>query len=357
MLKTSIYISVLAILGLGIYFFIIKDNDNPFGNDEAGFTIKDTASIGKIFLASYDGELVTLDRSKDGWIFNGKYKALPATVNTLLTTFATQKALYPVTKNAYDVAIKSLSTNGTKVELYDLKGKKMRVFYVGHLAATNSGTNMLIDGAKTPYVVQTPAFTGDLATRYTTRWRDWRDRTVFNYNADEIKSVSVQYEQNKINSFVISRNGSGYEVKGDPEVTTKLDTLHTTRAALYMGYFKNINCEGIMNGLQGLDTAIMTTQKMSTIDIETTHGTKQHLDVYWMPFNRRSKNQSSKGTDIADQYDADRMFAIMDGSKDTVMIQTNTFRKIFRQAFQFYNKEVAVPNVPHPNNTIFSKKQ
>ena len=356
MLKTSIYISVLVILGLGIYFFIIKDNDNPYGT-EAGFTIKDTASIGKIFLASYDGDLITLERSKQGWTFNGKYKALSPTLDMLLTTLATQKALYPVTKNAYDVAIKSLSTNSTKVELYDLQGKKMRVFYVGHTASTNSGTNMLIDGAKTPYVVQTPAFTGDLSTRYTTRWRDWRDRSVFNYTADEIKSVSVQYEQNKINSFVVSRTATGYEVKGDPEVTTKIDTLHTTRAALYLGYFKNINCEGIMNGLQGLDTAIMTTEKMSAIDIETVNGAKQHLDVYWMPINRRSKNQSGSDVEIPDKYDSDRMFAIMNGGKDTIMIQTNTFRKIFRKAFQFYNKEVAAPNVPHPNNTIYSKKQ
>ena len=358
MAKTSIYIAVLAILGLGIYFFIFRDNDNPFSASEAGFNFKDTAAIGRIFIASNDGDMITVDRTNDGWMLNKKYKAMPSMMNLMLTTLAQQKALYPVTKNAYENVVKSLATFGTKVEVYDRQGKKLSVFYVGHVAINNSGTNMMIEGAKTPYVVQVPAFTGDLSTRYSTNIRDWRDRTVFNIAPDNIKRVSVQYADRPINSFVVSRTPAGYTVTGDPSVTTALDTLHTTRANMYMGYFQNINCEGYMNGLQGLDTAIMTTVKMSSIDIETINGGPQHLDIYWMPINRRSKNLQTSDSDVPDDYDSDRMFAIMNGGKDTVMIQTRTFKKILRRSYEFFQKDQPHPEQQHaPKNVVFKKDQ
>jgi len=358
MIKTLSYLLVLLILGFGIYYFIIRDNSNPFGSSEAGFTIKDTASVGKVFLVTNTGESILLERSNDGWMVNKKYKALPSMMNLMLSTLAEQKALYPVTKAAQENAMKLLSTLGTKVEVYDRSNKKLSVFYVGRGAINNTGTNMIMENAQVPYVVQTPAFTGDLSPRYSVDLRDWRDRTVFNIAPEDIKSVSIQYPGTPINSFVISRVGNSYEVKGDPSVTTELDTLHLTRANLYMSYFRNVNCEGIMNGLQGLDTGIATTKKMSTVDVETIHNGNKHIDVYWMPINRRSKNQQTADQDVPDDYDADRMFAIINGGQDTVMIQTQTFKKIFRKAFEFYQKSAPVPQTqPHKRNVIYSKQQ
>ena len=232
--KTILYLAILLLLGFGIYYFIFSNPGSPYSGSEAGFTIKDTASIGKIFIAGADGESVLLERNDSTWLVNKKYKVLPSTLKMLLTTFTQQGTLYPVTKNAVDNVIKNLSTDGIKVEVYDRAGKKMRVFYVGGASVNNTGTNMLMDGASTPYVVQVPGFVGYITPRYTTRLSDWRDRTIFNIAPEEIKSVSMQYLDLPINSFTITREKDSLIVTADENLMKGLDGQNSRRAKIYM---------------------------------------------------------------------------------------------------------------------------
>jgi len=359
MRKTLLYGVILVLLSFGVYYFLFTGNSNPFSQSEAGFTIKDTASVGRIFLADNDGESILLDRTDSGWILNKQYKALRGSVNLLLTTFVQQAALYPVTKNAYENVVKELSTDGVKVEVYGKDGKKISVFYVGGSAVNNSGTNMMMENAHTPYVVQVQNFVGYLTPRYSTKLRDWRDRTVFNITADEIKNISVQYSGKPLNSFVLTKMDSNYTVTGDPQITKSLSGFNKRRAAVYVKYFTNVNSEGYLNGLAGMDTTIRTAPLQSTIDVEGIHGQHQHVDIYWMALNRRSKNRTVSDPDVPDDYDADRLYAVINNNKDTVMIQQFVFKKIFRKAFEFYQTDDTVAGYvpPHPRNSIMHKNQ
>jgi hypothetical protein len=339
MRKTILYLVIFGLLAFAVYYFLFNNNnDMPYSATEAGFTIKDTAAVGKIYIVSSDGESITLDRTDTGWVVNKQYKALRSTLNLLMETLQMQTALYPVTKNAYENVVKALSTDGIKVEVYDRKGLKISVFYVGGTAVNNTGTNMMMENARTPYVVQVQGFNGYLTPRYSTRLRDWRDRTVFNIPPEELKSISVQYEGKPLKSFVISRDNGKFEVSGDPRITKALDTLNTRKCNLYFKYFTNINCEGYLNGLEDMDKSIKTAPKQSSIDVAGIHGQHQHVDVYWMAINKRSKNRTESNEDVPDDYDADRLYAVTN-YKDTILIQQNTFRKIFRQAADFFQKD------------------
>ncbi len=342
MRKTLIYLAVLAILGAGVYYLLPGNKeDNPFDPAEAGFTIKDTAAIGKIFLAASDGENVLLERTDSGWVVNKQYPALRSTLDMLLTTMMKQVPLYPVTKNAYENALKTMSTHGIKTEVYDRAGKKIRVFYVGGSAVNNTGTNMLMEGASKPYVVETPGFVGYLTPRYATRLRDWRDRTIFNFSADEIQSVSVQYADKPEHSFTVNRDSNdSVIVTTDPKARTA-EGLNKNRGNMYLRFFSRINCEGYLNGLADNDTTIKTAPKHSSIDVVTKKGKVQHVDLYWMALNKRSKNQ--KKSDIGDEpadYDADRMYAVINNYKDTVMVQQLSFHNILRKGREFYGKDI-----------------
>ncbi|MCW3123552.1 MAG: hypothetical protein JWQ38_3044 [Flavipsychrobacter sp.] len=359
MRKTVLYLVILAVLAFGVYYFLFNnDHGGLYPDSEAGFTIKDTGSIGKLFLVNNTGESILVERTDSGWMVNKKYRALPSTLNSVLQTLYAQAALSPVTKNAYENVVKLLSTDGIKVEVYGRDGKKMKVFYVGGASVNNIGTNMMIEGAKTPYVVQVPGFNGYLTPRFTTKVRDWRDRTVFNIAPEEIKSVSLQYADKPINSFVITRENGKLVVKGDPSVTTQMGEMNTRRVDVYMKYFTNVNCEGYLNGLSDMDTTIKTAPKQSSLDIESIHGKRQHIDIYWMAINRRSKNQQTSNAEIPDDYDADRLYAVINDNKDTVMIQHFIFRKIFRKAFEFYQKDGPAPTTPDkemPRNVLMHK--
>ena len=277
--RTVLYLAILAILVTGIYQFMIKsNNDNSYSATEAGFTIKDTGSIGKLYIAAGNGAAILAERTDAGWIVNKQYKALPSTLNLVLTTLATQEALYPVTKNAYENVISNLSTDGTKVEIYGRDGKKIKTIYVGGVAVNNMGTNMLIDGAKMPFVVHVAGFNGYLTSRFSTALKDWRDRTIFNIPPDEIKSISLQYAGKPVNSFVLTRdNDTNLTMTGDVNIIKNLGEFNKRRAKVYLRYFTNVNCEGYLNGLEDMDATLKNAPKQSTIDVTGIHG--QHLQI------------------------------------------------------------------------------
>lgn len=347
MRKTLIYIAVLAALGAAVYFLLPHSgsNENPFDAKEAGFTIKDTGSIGRIFLATADGDNILVERTDSGWIVNKQYRALRSTLEMLLATFTSQQALYPVPKSAYDNVIKTMATHGIKTEVYDRSGKKLKVFYVGGAAGEDGGTNMLMEGAKEPYVVETPGFVGYLTPRYSTKLRDWRDRTVFDVPAEDIKSVSVQYAKRPDESFTVARDAND-SVKVEAPATAKKDKLNSRRANTYMKFFTNINCEGYLNGLEDNDTTFKTAPKHSSIDLITKSGKVQHVDIYWMAVNQRSKNRkaSDMPDEVDDEYDSDRLYAVTNNYKDTIMIQQLTFNNIFRRASEFYTADAPPAN-------------
>lgn len=345
MRKTLIYIVILAALSAGIYFLLPNpDKRNPYTVEEAGFNIKDTGAIGRIFIATPGGDQMLVERTDTGWMVNRQYKALASTLNMLLNTFVKQEPLYPVTKNAYDNAVRVLSTHGIKVEVYDRQGKKMRVFYVGGVAVNNSGTNMLMEGASTPYVVEMPGFVGYLTPHYTARMIDWRDRTVFRLPEEEIASVRVNYTENPAYNFTISRDeNDSLSVKADkPGVIKPGAILNRRRAKAYMGFFGNVNCEGYLNGTAGLDSTISEAPKRGSVTVTTRQGVTSTIDIYWMPANRRSKNQKADDMSAGPQdYDADRMYGVTNGGKDTMLIQQLTFEPLLRKAPEFYAADIA----------------
>ena len=127
-----------------------------------------------------------------------------------------------------------------------------------------------------------------------------------------------------------------------------------------MKYFTNVNCEGYLNGLPDMDTTLKTAPVQSIIDITGIHGQHQHADIYWMAINKRSKNLSNTPDDVPDDYDADRLYAVINNSKDTVMIQQFAFKNIFRKAFEFFQNDVAPSGRPlgpkkPPRNVIMHK--
>lgn len=345
MKKTGLYLIILAILAFGVWYFLIRDKGNPFGNSEAGFNISDTASIGKIFMADNSGRSVLLERTDTGWVVNKQYKVLPAPLQLLLYTLNQQKALYPVTEAAQNNTVKILAGNAIKVEVYDRKANKISVFYVGDEAYKFAGTIMLMEGAKKPFVVKIEDFSGYLKPRYSPNITDWRDRSIFNVKPEEIKTIAVQYPEHPINSFTLTQQNNKVTVTTDAAVM-KSNAYNERRANVYLKFFQNINSEGYVNGADGLDSVIKIMPVKCIIDVTNTKGQNYHAVVHWMPINRRSKNILTPDRYTPDDYDPDRFYAIINNDKDTVMIQNHVFEKIFRNGFEFYQPDGAGDNKP-----------
>jgi len=110
-----------------------------------------------------------------------------------------------------------------------------------------------------------------------------------------------------------------------------------------------------------MDTTLKTAPRQSTIDVTGIHGQHQHADIYWMALNKRSKNMSASSSDVPDDYDSDRLYAVINNGRDTVMIQQFAFRNIFHKAYEFFQKDNVRPAAPVPDsarkrtNVIMSK--
>jgi Domain of unknown function (DUF4340) len=344
MKKNIVYIVLLVFVAFGVWYFMFyKNSDALYETDEAKFTIKDTASIGRIFIASNDGQSVLVERTDSGWILNKKQRALRSTLNMMLNTFLQQEALCPVAKNAQDNAIRQLSTLSTKVEVYDRKGKVITKFYVGGDAPNGTGTIMMTEGAKRPFVVQVRNFVGTLTSRYSSAPLDWRDRTVFNMAADEIAEISIQYSKSPENSFVLTKDGEKITVEA-AAIKGQQKELNEHNAKVYCSYFYNVNCEGYLNGAPRLDSTMRDCPQQSVIELKNRNGKVQRAEIYYMPVNRRSKNLTMADKDVPDDYDADRLIAVINNRADTVMIQRFVFGKIFHKGTDFFLKgDVPLP--------------
>ena len=338
MKKTLLYVLLLGILGAALY--VVFNKNEGFSQNDSDFKIKDTGSIGKIYLASRDGSSILLERTKDGsgWMVNKEYKALQSTVTSLLSTFYQQEGKHPVPQSIHNTIVTSLASNGVKVEVYDRSGKKIREFYVGGETKNLDGSYMLMAGSEKPFVVHIPGFPGYISSRYTTEFLDWRDRSIFLFKKEDISKISVQYPAEPLNSFVAHQNKDGlFTVEADPAIVANRE-VNQRRVDLLFTFFQNIYCEGYVNGTDNLAQVIDTVPKRAIIDLTTVKGEAHHLDIYFMPKNRRSKNLTVE-EEVPYAFDVDKGYGILNNSKDTMLIQYQAFDKIFRQAYEFYEKD------------------
>jgi hypothetical protein len=345
MKKTILYILILVVLGLGVWFAFFKETTNPFGNSDAGFTVTDTAAIGKIFLAHTDGHTITLERKSGGWIMDGKYPVLTSTINGLLATLHNQRAEAPVAKAARNNVIKEMATSSVKTEVYNRDGRQMAVFFVGGENSRTGGTFMLMDGAQTPYVVNVPGFNGYLMAYYPVEWTAWRDRHVFNLKPEEIKSVSVTYPEKPVNSFTISQENGTVAATVD-SAFRHMGSFNEARAKAYLGFFHDMYSEGFMNGVPHMDSILAMLPVRCVVTVQPKQGPAQVLTVYWRPLDKRSKNQLTPLPNAPENYDADRFYGVI--NQDTVTIQRFVFDKVFRSGYEFYSNDVPQPaEQPH----------
>ena len=347
MFKTLLYLAILAVLGFGVWYFLFSEKSGQvFSSSDAGFTIRDTGSIGKIFLApNNSSETITLVRKGDSWVVNGRYPVLQSTLDQLLTTMYFQRAAFPVPPQQRDAMIRGLAGAGIKVEVYNRGSEKMRTFYVGGELNQFAGTVMLIDGSETPYVVQIPGFEGYLTTRYASDIGVWRDRIIFDVPPDQIEQISVHYPRERLNDFTVRQSPDG-------KLSVALDTqlhlatpLNMSRVKSYLTRFSKVYNEGYMNGLLDLDSTVRSMPEKAVIDVRGKGGYHALAHFIFFPIDRRSKNQNNDPKTFDEHFNLDRYFVILNNGADTASVQVPRMVPILRQGYEFYEGEESA--TPH----------
>lgn len=323
---------LFLLLALAALFYFFKPSSTGTMNEnDSDFAVNDTSKIDKIFIADKGDNEVVLTRDNNKWLVNGKYKCRPESIELLLTTIKRLKANNPVPNAAYNNIVRGLAGNSKKVEIYSNgKSDPIKTYYIGPTTPKQNGNYMLLEGSKQPYAVGIPGFIGYVSGRYILDENDWRDRTVFAYRPEDVKSVTVQFPQEPQKSFHLAvDNQTNFGLfKLNNQAEQKPIILDKAKALNYLQGFRFLANEAILENYTRKDS-LLNSPKAMVLSVEDNKGEKKSIDIYYMPTNRRSKKQFNEdGSRV--KYDVDRFYAVMNEGKDFIIIQHYVFGKVLR---------------------------
>ncbi|HEY6160407.1 MAG TPA: hypothetical protein VI112_04265 [Bacteroidia bacterium] len=345
MKKNRTAIIIVLILAVTTTVLVLKNKWSTIQPELKNFEYSDTAAVTKIHLKDKAGKDVMLEKQVDGrWKVNGKFYAQTYLVRSLLGTIHDIRMRNPVGKSARENVVKGLMTGATRIWIYT-GDKLVKSYYIGSETQDSEGNYMLLvdpeteTNAKDPFVVHIPGFVGYVSGRYFTREQDWRDRTVFHYKWGDIKSVKVDYAVQKDSSFTINVLGeNNFEVvdaKGN-----KLAPVDTAKVKFYLGYFYDVEFEGIENVKQKTKDSTMALGWVHSIAVTDVNGKTNVIRTYRKPPPSPDMTDA-KGNPLKE--DTDRMYAVMnDNDKEMVLIQYFVFGKLFMPSTHFLKKEKPV---------------
>jgi hypothetical protein len=330
MKKNRFTIILGVVLAATAIYLIFKNTNSTTREELSDFTIKDTASITKFFIADRSGHSVTLERQSDKtWMVNGKYNARQQGVDLLMDACRKMTVRTHVAKAAYNNVIKELASSGIKCEVYQNNSNKpSKVYYVGGSTQDVMGTYMMQENSTVPFIMEIPGFNGYMTPRYSAVENDWRATTVFSYKPQEIKSVSITYSNAIDNSFVLEQNGNSISVT-NPFNHQSIKEVDTIKAINYLENFKNLHFEGWDRDFtKEQRDSLFNTTPSTIITVSDISGNKNELKVYPKPITKKSMAQAdSSGNPL--KYDLDRMYSFMNNKNELFTIQQYSFGKIF----------------------------
>ncbi len=281
--------------------------------------------IEKIYFADrYVNELI-LKKNADDWLVNNKHFVRKSALETLFSTLDKMKVKHPVSESMHNSVIKTLASEGVKVELYTQNKKPYKTFYIGRETADFLGTYMMIEGAKKAYVLHIPGFNGFLTPRFNIDGRKissdlWRSRKVF--DDSKIDSIQLHYHENPSKNFTLDAVNS--KILFGKSQKQQIDS---SSSANYLKHIQKVKCEGFANDLNKKDS-ILASPAFHTITIYYNNGTEETLDT----FHKKPKRKEYQDTDGKPlKYDVDRLYAF--NGKDFLLIQNYAFNPILKPIF------------------------
>ena len=344
--RITIIIAALLVVVAGI---LIWNNRylSTLQGEASDFQVWDTASVTKIYLADRRERESLLERQDDGgWTLNGTYKAHPKQVSYLLTTLYKIRIKMPVSVASHDNIVKQMAAQSTKVEVYQIvprinlfdkiklfyHEKRTKVFYVGDATMDSSGTFMLKEGADKAYIVYIPSFRGFITTRFTANPDDWRHHTIFHETLSDIQSVAVEFNEDPEGSFRIDNIGK-HQYKLTRLCDNKELPYDTLKVINMLSSFSDLRFEALFTNTlpQERIDSIVGSPFVHNVVLTGKDGKTQDMKTF-------KKLVLNGVTDMGGEYgdiDRDRMYALIDGGKDFVLIQNYVFDKVLHDVRYF----------------------
>jgi hypothetical protein len=151
---------------------------------------------------------------------NEKFEADRQMITVLFATLKQTIAKRHVAGNIQDSLQKEIATQGIKISC--LEGETLsKEIWAGGNAQKTETYFQTTDGK--PYLVTIPGYRVYVASIFELASNDWRDKQVFRFNWQNIKSLEASFPSEPGQNFKASFQGKFFSIEGIATDTTKLD--------------------------------------------------------------------------------------------------------------------------------------
>ncbi|MBS1487071.1 MAG: DUF4340 domain-containing protein [Bacteroidetes bacterium] len=214
-------IALLAVLILltGIVYLFTGQNSRP-SVDKQIFQIPNLDKIDRVELQSASGKTeLKFDGAK--WLANG-FEADSRMVTVLFATLKQAEAKRKVATHQQDSLQKEMTHSGVRVSCF--QGQALVKEFLS-LGDPNRNETYFSQNGGTPYLMVIPGYRVSIASIFSLPTNDWRDKRVFSFNWQNIKSLEVNFPTDPSQGFkAIFKNGI-FGIDGIKTDTTKLDVF------------------------------------------------------------------------------------------------------------------------------------
>lgn len=279
----------MALLGTAAWVLLGKNRQITKEDQFELFCVKDTASIGKIFIADRAGRKALLQRKTTGWLYtdpdkNISYPVRPSNIKLLLESIALLRVRMGVNESAVQNVVRELGSTSNKVEIFSNSGTLLKTFYMGEMATNNAGSNAMLQGDDHPYVVFIPGFEGSLFPRFQATPKAWRDKAIVRLKPNAIQEIGMEYHSasNKKQSFKIQRSGNYFTVKPGIEGMAEQpeDQLDPLYVSDYLKLFEEFTTENPVYNDPYVDSLVLNSPIWCTFTMKTVDGKKVKASLY-----------------------------------------------------------------------------
>ncbi|MCX6281835.1 MAG: DUF4340 domain-containing protein [Bacteroidetes bacterium] len=353
-MKKNKYIIILVVLLAVVALVLVLTNSTTtFRRSMSDFAVADTSTVTKIFMSDKNNNSVKLSRKETGsWVLNDSYQALKFNIDLMLKTMTDIQVKAPVALAAHNTIVKHLAVNGVKVEIYqmvyrvDFMGirwfpheKLTKVYYIGGATPDNQACYALMENSEEPYVIYLPGLRGFVTPRYSTIERYWRDLSVFRYNIEDISSVKLEVPETPEYSFEVRLDRGRLKSFLSLSDNKPMPDLDTLKVLNFLSGFRNVNFEAFLNDMdKHTKDSVLASKPFIIITLSDTLNKTKIVKTYHKPNLFGQKDFTGRIL----PYDPDRLYALVNGGKDFVLIQYFSFNKILRPK-PYFSKGFKMP--------------
>ncbi|MCZ2101143.1 MAG: DUF4340 domain-containing protein [Chitinophagales bacterium] len=281
MKKIFSLVILLAALS-GIAWYLMQQNkasEKGYVTADRSFSIKNMDEVQKIVIKHTKLQPVIFTRKGKNWILNDKYDVDQDVFVNIEAVLERITLGYIPSKNATPHILKSIKENGIQVDIYTDEDKPSKMFFIGSDTPDGSGTYMVMSGSSQPYVMQLPGLQGGLRSRFEQPAYNYRDKTLFKFKPEDIKSIKVVYTKDNLSSFEITNGNTPTIQPLIAQPTIGKGAAHENNLKFYIQQFERMGTEGIVNSVPEQDS-LLAQQPNTILTITTKNGT-EHLYKFY----------------------------------------------------------------------------